>query len=377
MTVSRTYLDWNATAPLRPEAREAMLSTLDVVGNPSSVHAEGRAARAIVEGARERVASLVGARPQDVVFTSGATEANNWVVRSGFDTLMLAEIEHDSVTQAALAFGARRVALPVKASGEVAIEALAEEVLRAAAPLGRALVALQFANNETGVLQPVAEAAKFARSHGVGVLCDAVQGAGRAPISMAALGADYLTLSAHKLGGPKGIGAVVVRPGAPLAPMIVGGGQERRQRAGTENVAAIAGFGAAAHAASSDLEAASRRMAGLRGELEMSVKEITPAAVIIGEGSPRLCNTTCLALPGRLSEVLVAGLDLGGVAVSAGAACSSGKVARSRVLDAMGCESAVAAGAIRVSLGPTTTHADIAAFLAAWRALTAMGRRAA
>lgn len=377
MSVSRTYLDWNATAPLGCEAREAMLAALDVVGNPSSVHAEGRRARALVETAREQVAALVGAEPRDVYFTSGATEANNWVLRGGFDTVLLAASEHDSVLQAAAASGVRRVDLPVGGNGVVAIEAVASEVLCGASPLGRGLVALQLANNETGVVQPVADLARFARGHGVSVLCDAVQGAGRMPVDLRRLGVDYLTLSAHKLGGPKGLGALATAAGAPLVPLVVGGGQERRLRAGTENVAAIAGFGAAAAAAVRDLAVASGRIERLRDQLEAQVLAATPAAVIVGAAAPRLPNTTCLALPGRLSEVLVAGLDLGGIAVSAGAACSSGKVGRSRVLEAMGCPAAVAAGAIRVSLGPATTELDISAFLAAWRSLTAIGRRAA
>ena len=373
----RTYLDWNATAPLRPEARDAMIAALDVVGNPSSVHAEGRRARGLIERAREQVAGLVGADPRDVYFTSGASEAHSWVLRSGFDTVLRAGCEHDSVLSAAAASGARIVELPVARNGVVAVEAVAREALCGGTLLGRTLVALQLANNETGVIQDVAAVVEFARGHGLHVLCDTVQAAGRIPVDVASLGADYVTLSGHKLGGPKGVGALVARSGAPRTQLISGGGQERRQRAGTENVAGIAGFGAAAVAAGRDLARGARHMEGLRARLEADLLVMTPDMVVVGAGAPRLPNTSCVAVPGRLSEVLVAGLDLSGVAVSAGAACSSGKVGRSRVLEAMGCEGPVAAGAIRVSLGPTTTDKDIAAFLAAWHAMTAVGRSAA
>jgi cysteine desulfurase len=238
-------------------------------------------------------------------------------------------------------------------------------------------VALQAANHETGVLQAIAETAAFAAGHGLAMLVDAAQAAGRMAIEFSGLGADYLVLSGHKLGGPKGTGALVLREGAPLAPLLRGGGQERRRRAGTECVAAIAGFGAAARAARNELAAAAARMARLRDRLEAGLLELTPEAAIIGRSSPRLPNTACVALPGRLAEVLVAALDLGGIAVSAGAACSSGKVSESPVLAAMGLAPAVRAGAIRVSLGPTTSEADIAAFLAAWSNLPALRRHAA
>lgn len=354
-----------------------MVAALDVVGNPSSVHAEGRQARALIETARDQVAALVGAEARDVYFTSGASEANSWVLRSGFDTVLRAGSEHDSVLSAAAAGGARIVELPVARNGVVAIAAIADEALCGTATLGRALVALQFANNETGVIQPVAEVVEFAHGHRLLVLCDAVQAAGRIAIDVRALGADYVTLSGHKLGGPKGVGALIARPGAALSPLILGGGQERRQRAGTENVAAIAGFGAAAVAAMRDLDASGIHMHTLRARLEADLLAGTPGMVIVGADARRLPNTTCAALPGRLAEVLVAGLDLAGVAVSAGAACSSGKVGRSRVLEAMGCDGPVAAGAVRVSLGPDTTQEDIAAFLAAWHAMTAQSRVAA
>jgi cysteine desulfurase len=378
VTTRRIYLDWNATAPLRPEARQALIDALDVAGNPSSVHAEGRKARGIVETARAQVAALVGARADDVYFTSGATEANNWVLGSGWDTVIRSGIEHESALRMPdSTVAARVVELPVRTDGVVAIEAIADEVLRGSSRLGRVLVTLQAANSETGVLQPVAGMADFARGHGIGSMTDATQVAGRCALDAAALGVEYLTLSAHKLGGPKGVGALIARSGAPLAPMMVGGGQERRQRAGTENVAGIAAFGAAAQAAMVDLEAAEQRMRALRDRLEAGLLSIAPEAHVVGMAAPRVPNTTCVALPGRQADLLVVALDLAGMAVSAGSACSSGKVGRSATLQAMGLSSELAAGAIRISLGHTTTEDDIAAFLVAWQSVAAKRRQAA
>ncbi|HZT46538.1 MAG TPA: cysteine desulfurase family protein [Hyphomicrobiaceae bacterium] len=372
MSRTRTYLDHNATAPLRPEARQAMLGALDVVGNPSSPHAEGRRARAIVEDAREAVAALVGARPAEVVFTSGGTEANNAVLAGGWKAILLSGVEHDSVLAPARASGARLVELPVGRDGVVDAEAAAAAMQDGG---GRTLLSLQLANNETGVTQPVAEVALAARAHGLAVHSDAVQAAGRIPVDLALLGVDYLTLSAHKLGGPKGVGALIVRERAPALPgLIAGGGQERRRRAGTENVAGIAGFGAAAAAASADL-ARMGRVRALRDLLEREVRRITPEAVIVAEAAERLPNTTSLALPGASAETLVIALDLKGVAVSAGAACSSGKVGASHVLEAMGLAPPVARAAIRVSLGPGSGERDIESFLEAWSEL-ALARRA-
>jgi cysteine desulfurase len=366
---SRTYLDWNATAPVRREARAAMVAALDVVGNPSSPHAEGRRARGLIEDAREQVAALVGARPAEVVFTSGGTEANNAVLAAGWDAILMTGIEHDSVLAPALRSGAPVVDIPVGGDGVVRQESFADHMTQP----GRALVSLQMANNETGALQPVAEVAAMARQHGLGVHSDAVQAAGRVPIDMAALGVDYLTLSAHKLGGPKGVGALLVRDGAGLPAFIAGGGQERRRRAGTENVAGIAGFGAAAEAARRDL-AEIERVRALRDRLETEALEITPEALIIAGEVERLPNTTSLAWPGASAETLVIALDLEGIAVSAGAACSSGKVGASRVLAAMGLAPDMARAAIRISLGPTSGERDVAAFLEAWSRIAATRR---
>lgn len=366
-TGKRTYLDYNATAPLKPEAKAAMIDTLDVVGNASSVHAEGRRARSIVEGARERVALLVGAKPSEIVFTSGATESNNWVIAQPWAVILTSGVEHDSVLAPARASRGEVMMLPLDPHGVVRVGDIAEW-LSSQSFAGPAVVALQLANNETGVIQPVAEIAQLARAHGIAVHTDAVQAAGRIPIDFAALGVDTLSISAHKFGGPKGVGALVIRDHVDLVPFIRGGGQERRRRAGTENVAAIAGFGAAAEAALRDLRAIGAIRA-LRDEFEAEIKRISPRAVIISEGASRLANTTALALPGKHAETLVIRLDLAGIGVSAGSACSSGKVGASHVLEAMGLGQDIAAGTIRISLGPMTTKDDVAAFLAAWKTI--------
>ena len=371
MSAERTYLDWNATAPLRPEARAAFVAALDVVGNPSSPHAEGRRARAIVEDAREQVAALVGATPAEVVFTSGGTEANNAVIAAGWDTIFLSAIEHDSVLAPARAGKARVVEMPVGRDGLVPMDAQCN-----VAAGSRALLSLQMANNETGVLQPVAEMAAVAKAQGLFVHTDAVQAAGRIRVDLRALGVDCLTVSAHKIGGPKGIGALVIHESADLPAFIAGGGQERRRRAGTENVAAIAGFGAAAEAAQRDLARMSR-VAALRDRLENEVRAITPAVVVIGADAERLPNTTNIGLAGTSAETLVIALDLAGVAISAGAACSSGKVGASHVLEAMGLDKTIARAAIRVSLGWNSTDRDVAAFIEAWSHVAARRRERA
>lgn len=361
----RTYLDWNATAPLCAAARAAMIRALDLVGNPSSVHAEGRAAREMVESAREQVAALVGACAADVVFTSGATEANAAVFAGAWDTIYLCDAEHDSVLAPAQASQARRIVnIPMAPDGRAQIEAIAADVLCGREPLGRALVTLQLANNETGVIQPVVEVAAFARAHGLRLHTDAVQAPGRIAVDVEALGVDYLSISAHKLGGPKGVGALVLRDGAPLPALLMGGGQERRRRAGTENIAGIAGFGAAAAQAQISL-ASVETVRTRRDHLEAAMLSRFPGLTIIGVDSPRLANTSCIAFGGKAAETLVIKYDLAGVALSAGSACSSGKVGTSHVLRAMGIPADTARGAIRVSLGPTTTDTDIAAFIAA------------
>lgn len=372
MTTERTYLDWNATAPLLSEARAAIERALDTHGNPSSVHAEGRRARAIVETAREQVAALVGARPSEVVFTSGATEACATVLAAPWATVLRAGIEHDAVLRPAEATPGECVDLDVIADGLADIAGLADKARTATTQYGsgRALVALQLANNETGVIQPVAEAAALAREAGAIFFTDAAQAAGRIPVDFTALDADFMALSAHKLGGPKGVGALIMRDGHDLPALIRGGGQERRRRGGTENLPGIAGFGAAAEAARKAI-AGRGRIAHLRDRLEAGLLDRTPGAHIIGAGTERLPNTTCIALPGHAAETLVIRFDLAGIAVSAGAACSAGKIGASHVLMAMGLPEATARSAIRISIGPTTTARDIDRCLAAWREIAA------
>lgn len=359
MTDTIAYLDYNATAPLRAEARAALMAALDAVGNPSSVHGPGRAARRIVEDAREAVASLAGVAPAQVVFTSGGTEANNLALRgAGRERVLVSAIDHDAARLAV----AGAETLPVAPDGRVDPRAVAAVLARDARP---ALVSVMAANNETGVIQPVAEIAAVARDAGALMHCDAVQAAGRVALDFAGWGVDLMSLSAHKLGGPQGVGALIARDGVTLEPMNRGGGQERSRRGGTENVAGIAGFGAAARAALDGL-ADMARIAALRDRLEAEILAAVPDARVIGADAPRLANTSCLALPGAKAETIVMALDLAGVAVSAGAACSSGKVTRSAVLAAMGIDPDLAEGAIRVSLGWATGAADIDRFLLAY-----------
>ncbi len=376
MTGGRAYLDWNATAPLRLEARDAMVRACDVVGNPSSVHAEGRAARRLVEEARRNVAVLVGADPRNVIFTSGGTEANFAVLspaievgsdKRGRDRLLVSAIEHPSV-RCGGRFAARAIDdIPATSAGEVDLGVLERQLARG----GRPLVSIMLANNETGVIQPVPAAATLVHQAEGLLHVDAVQAAGKIPVDMAVLGADVLTLSAHKIGGPKGVGALIKRDEAlHLAdPLIRGGGQERGARAGTENVTGIAGFGAAAAVAGRALAEEFRRVAALRDRLEEGLRASSSNLVIFGAGRERLPNTTCFAVPGLRAETAVIALDLDGIAVSSGSACSSGKVAASHVLAAMGVDPALARGAIRVSLGFSSTDEEVHRFLSAWNKL--------
>ncbi len=375
MTTQRTCLDWNATAPLLPEARAAVERALDVYGNPSSVHAEGRRARAIVETAREQVAALVGAKPSEIIFTSGATEACAMVLAAPFAAILLAGIEHDAVLRPAEAATGAHTALEVSADGRIDIANLADKLRSAVAAhgTGSTLAVLQLANNETGVLQPLTEVTAIAREAGALVFTDAAQAAGRIPVDFAALAVDFMALSAHKLGGPKGIGALVVRDGHDLPALIRGGGQERRRRGGTENIPGIAGFGAAAEVARRAIVERDR-IAHLRDRLETGLLDLTPDAHIIGMGAERLPNTTCIALSGLSAETAVIRFDLAGIAVSAGAACSAGKIGASHVLMAMGLDEPTARSAVRISIGPTTTDHDIDRCIAAWREIAAHPR---
>jgi len=352
------YLDANATEPLRPEARAAAVAALDLVGNPSSVHAAGRAARCVLEEARAAIAGRYGAAPGSVVFTSGGTEANAlaiYALRAG-RRVIVGATEHDAV-RAAAAPGA--VVLPVDSDGVADLDALARLLAE-----GPALVCLMLANNETGTIQPVEAAAVLCRRHGALLHVDAVQAAGRIPVTMMG---DSMALSSHKLGGPKGAGALLLAPEINVMPLVAGGGQERGRRGGTPALPAIAGFAAAAAASLPDL-------AGLRGLAEAAA--VSCGAVVLG-GAHRLPNTSCLALPGVRADTQVIALDLAGVQVSAGAACSSGKVANSHVLQAMGC-GALAGQAIRVSLPWNAITTDVAAFRMAYAGMAArLGKQAA
>jgi cysteine desulfurase len=364
----RSYLDYNATAPLRDEVRDAVIAALSLEGNPSSVHAEGRAAHAAIEAARVKVARLVGATPEDVIFTSGGTEANALALAAQAGQAWhcyLSAVEHPSVRSGGRFYRETTTTIPVTSDGVVDLDALARELEKHRPGGWRPMVSLMTANNETGSIQPVTEASKIVHEAGGLLHTDAVQAAGRVPLNIGAIGADMLSLSAHKIGGPKGVGALVLREGVSVEPLLKGGGQERRRRAGTENVPGIVGFGVAAELAAADL-AKAPEVAKLRDELEAGALAIAPDAVVLSSRVPRLPNTTCLAVPRPKAETLVIGLDLAGVAISSGSACSSGKVEASHVLSAMGVAPELAQGAIRVSLGFATSNTDIRAFLRAF-----------
>lgn len=373
--MNRIYLDYNATAPLRPEARAAMLDALATVGNASSVHAEGRAAHRRIEDERAELARLVGGDAKLVTFTSGGTEANDTVLTPDWtlggkphraDLLFAGATEHPSVL-AGGRFPKDAVRLiPVHETGVVDLAALKAMLSQADREAKRALVSVMLANNETGAIQPVAEVARLAHEHEALVHTDAVQAAGRIPVDVTALGVDVLTLSAHKIGGPQGAGAIVRASEAlTFAPLLTGGGQERRLRAGTENVAAISGFGAAAKAAVSDLARAAT-WADWRDRMAETVASAGKASVF-SAGTGRLPQTLCFAVPAIPAETLLIALDLEGVAVSSGSACSSGKVSASHVLAAMGVPTALAKCAIRLSLGWDSAESDLDSFASAWR----------
>jgi len=363
------YLDHNATTTPRPEAVLAMTSVLTGVGNPSSVHGPGRAARKILEKARADVAVLVNAEPGDVIFTSGGTEANNLAL-TGCDRerRLISAVEHPSVLN-----GGGDI-IPVDQNGTIDIDRLEERLLADNTP---ALVSVMLANNETGVIEPVEDVVAIAHRHGALVHCDAIQAAGKITVDAIALGVDMMSLSAHKIGGPSGSGALIVPgistgAGATLSGLLFGGGQERGYRVGTENLTGIAGFGAAAVAALASLEGFAR-LATLRDAIEQGVKDIEPQAKVMAADVKRLPNTSCLTMPGVDSETQVMAFDLAGVGISAGSACSSGKVKVSSVLKAMKVPDDVAVSAVRVSLGWSSTPEDVTAFLAAWNILH--GRR--
>jgi cysteine desulfurase len=369
----RVYLDWNATTPLREEARRAMGDALDLPGNASSVHAEGREARKWIEGARTAVAKAVGTAPRNVVFTSGGTEANALALapnlRRGtgpaIQRLMASAIEHASVLSGGRFLPNQMETVRVTRGGVVDLDHL-RQLLRDGPP---ALVSVMLANNETGAIQPIAEVAEIVHA-AEGILhVDAIQAFGKIPLDMRETGADLLTLSAHKIGGPKGVGALVLSEGiSGLEPLLRGGGQELSRRAGTENVAGIAAFGAAATAAMAGLPAEGRRLEALRERLENGLR-MTPDIIVFSDSVQRLPNTTLFTIPALRAETAVIGFDLAGIAVSSGSACSSGKVQPSHVLEAMGFGADIAQGAVRLSMGWSTRDADVDRCLEGWRKL--------
>ena len=370
---SRVYLDWNATTPLRAQARTAMLAAWELIGNPSSVHAEGREARRLVEEARATLAAAVGALPRNVVFTSAGTEANALALSPGLrrssggavERLLVSAVEHASVLSGGR-FPADKVSqIPVTRAGVIDLDRL-KALLGDGPP---ALVSIMAANNETGAIQPIAEAAGIVHGSGGLLHIDAIQALGKIPFDIKTVDADLATFSAHKTGGPKGVGALVLAEGiAGLEPVLRGGGQELSRRAGTENVAGIAGFGAAVRAALQTLPEDAERMATLRDSLENGIRGIA-GAMVFADHVKRLPNTILFTAPGLKAETAVIGFDLEGVAVSSGSACSSGKVQPSHVLSAMGYDATVAQGAVRLSLGWSTEPDDINRALEAWRKL--------
>jgi cysteine desulfurase len=369
----RVYLDWNATTPLRPEARQAMAAAWEVAGNPSSVHAEGRQARRLVEDARAAISAAIGVRPQDVAFTSGGTEANALALTPGLRRsagepvrrLLVSAIEHTSVLSGGRFSPETIGTIQVTGSGLIDIDHL-RRLLAEGPP---ALVSVMLANNETGALQPVGEVADIVHEAGGLLHVDAIQAFGKIPFDIKLMKADLVALSAHKIGGPKGVGALVLADQAQgLEPLLRGGGQELGRRAGTENVAGISAFGVATAAAMAALAGDAARLQALRERLEKGLQQ-TPGMIVFSEDVPRLPNTTLFTVPGLKAETAVIGFDLGGIAVSSGSACSSGKVQPSHVLAAMGFGRELAQGAVRLSLGWSTSEADIDLALQAWRKL--------
>jgi len=383
MPAKRTYLDWNASAPLLPAARAAMIDALDGTGNASSVHTEGRDRKKRVETARTQVAKALGVLPGRVMFTSGASEAaahalSPHMSAGGHDillsTLYVSAVEHPAILSGGRFAPEMVVRIPVDRAGLVDMQALTELLGNHDASAGLPLVAVQLANSETGVIQPIAEIASIVHQHGGLLVVDAVQAFGKMPVDMAALEADFLIVSGHKIGGPQGAGALVFgQGGLHPRPLIRGGGQESHQRAGTENVAAIAGFGAASAEIPEMLEKNSKT-AALRDSIESEIATICSSAgnrfgtpVFFGQEVTRLANTSCFAVPGIKAETALIAFDLAGIAISSGSACSSGKVGKSHVLEAMGVDDELARCALRISLGPATIDEDAERFVGAFK----------
>ncbi len=373
------YLDYNATTPLDPRVVAAMLPYLhEHFGNPSSVHAPGRLARAAVDGAREQVADLVGAHPSQVIFTSGGTEANNLAVTGlaaslAKGRLAISTIEHTSLRGPAMALAATGWQLDTIAVDELG--RVSDKTVTKALSKDTRLVSVMLANNETGVVQDVAMVAEAARRIGATLHTDAVQAVGKLPVSFAACGAQLMSLSAHKIYGPKGAGALIVDKSLDIQPLLHGGGQERGLRAGTENVAGIVGFGKAAELARTELEARRAHLLSLRHQLEARLRADVPTAVLIAAAAERVPNTLMVSLPVIDGETLVMALDGAGIAVSSGSACSSGSTEPSPVLVAMGVGGALGRGAVRLSLGKDSTPAEVDAVVAALRAQAEMAQK--
>ena len=360
----RVYLDHNATSPLRPEVKAAILAAMEVGGNASSVHREGRAARKLMDDAREKIGFALRCLPQMITFTSGGTEANAMAIRGlAAERILISAVEHTSVLDAARATGKIVEIIPVDDQGRVDPAVLDKMIVGP-----NVLVSVMLANNETGVVQPISDIISVSKAKGALVHVDAVQAFGKYSVNFGLLGCDMLTVAAHKVGGPKGIGALVLRDGLVVEPLFVGGGQELRRRAGTENIPAIAGFGAVA-------ELPLVETFGLTDRLQEGLTD----CIVFSNLRERLSNTTCFAVPAMSAETLLMNLDLEGFAVSSGSACSSGKVGRSHVLDAMGVDPAISSGAIRVSMGWNTTADDVARFISTLNSLRArhVSRRAA
>lgn len=384
MTGTRVYMDWNATAPLCEDARRAVVSALDLVGNPSSVHAEGRAARAALEGARADVAALVGREPRHVTFTSGATEAANWVLTPDFrmgraalsvGRLYRSAIEHQAIREGGrFAIGAV-AEISVLPSGIVDLADIAAQLEAHDRETGLPMVAVMLVNNETGIVQPIADIAAIAKAHGAILVVDAVQAAGRLDLAAYAEDADFLILSAHKLGGPRGVGALISRGETLMpSPLVRGGGQEKGHRSGTENLSGILGFAAAARAAIVGIEERNARLAAMRDRLEAAMRIAAPDVLIHGADEPRVANTCFFSLPGLKSETGQIAFDLEGIELSAGSACSSGRIGESHVLAAMGVDPRL--GALRISIGPTTSETDIDRTIDAFARIAARRRLA-
>ncbi len=359
----RIYLDYNATAPIRPEVIELMCEIMDTVGNASSVHEPGRQARQRVETARQQVAELVSASAKNIIFTGSGTEADNLALRGFLPRhLIVSGVEHGAILAPALLLDPYATIIEIGPQGQLDLASLEAALNASTEP---ALVSLMLANNETGIIQPVAEASEIAHGHDALVHCDGIQGAGKILVDIDQLGVDLLSLSGHKIGGPQGVGALVMREDRSVLAQMVGGGQEMGRRSGTENVAGIAGFGEAARLAASELEQFAE-LTTMRNRMEEQLAEVAPSRKVIGSDVPRLPNTSCVTMPGVRSDTQVMALDLAGISVSAGSACSSGKVSASHVLDAMGMELDEAMTAIRISLGRSTTEDEINRFVETW-----------